>query len=157
MEILEAIEANPIAAMLRQSSIAYPLLNAAHIASFALLFGAIATLDLRILGLISTQPISTLAGPLSTMAAFGLALAIATGALLFSVRPQAYAENPAFLVKLALVAAGLVNALALRAQPSWKQTLSGASASTGTKLASGISLLLWIGAILAGRWIGFLE
>lgn len=143
--------------MLRQSTIAYPLLNAAHIASLALLFGAIATLDLRILGLFSAQPVATLAGPLSAMAAFGLSLAIATGALLFSVRPQAYVENPAFLLKMVLVAAGTSNAIALRARASWTQTLSGAPASTATRLAAGASLLLWTGAILAGRWIGFLD
>lgn len=143
--------------MLRHSTIAYPLLNALHICSFALLFGAIATLDLRILGVLSAPPVGALAGPLSTTAAFGLAMAIATGALLLSVRPQAYLENPAFLLKLVLVAAGLFNALALRFRASWKQTLSGAPASAGTKVAAGMSLLLWIGAILAGRWIGFLQ
>ena len=38
-------------------------------------------------------------------------LAVATGFLLFSVRPLTYAQNPAFLTKISLVALGVVNAL----------------------------------------------
>ena len=143
--------------MLRQSALLYPLLNAAHILGLSLLIGAIATLDLRLLGLFRAQMLAALAPVLWRMAAAGLGLALATGFLLFSVRPQSYAQNTAFLVKLALVALGLANALLLHHSPAWAQALAGGAIGARLRLAAALSLACWIGALLAGRWIGFLD
>lgn len=157
MELLQALADWPVAAALRRSAIAYPLVNAAHILGIALLVGAIATLDLRLLGAFGRYPVAALAPPLSRMAAAGLALAVATGFLLFSVRPAAYAQNPAFLAKLALVGLGTINALALGANRRWRRVLrEGGAIPPAAKLAAALSLLCWTAAIVAGRWIGFL-
>ena len=56
--------------------------------------------------------------------------AVATGFLLFSVRPLAYAQNPAFLTKITLVALGVANALVLRANRGWRVALESASRRT---------------------------
>src|SRR5688572_28082738 len=101
-EWLQALAASPAAALFRSSTVAYATLNAAHILAIALLVGSIATLDIRVLGLFRHVPITALAEPLSRVAAFGVLLAVATGFLLFSVRPLAYAQNPAFLAKISL-------------------------------------------------------
>src|SRR5688572_32441034 len=115
MELLQALAASPFAAGLRGSTTAYATLNAAHIFAIGLVVGSIATLDFRILGLFRAVPLGALAGPLSAMAAAGVLFAITSGFLLFSVRPTAYVENPAFLTKVTLVAVGVANALSLRA------------------------------------------
>ena len=103
MEVLQALSEWSVAAALRQSRIAYPLLNAAHIMSIGLLLGSIVTLDLRLLGLFRGFPIAGFGPPLWRVAAFGLILAMVTGFLLFSTRPLTYAGNPAFLPKLVLL------------------------------------------------------
>ena len=104
---LEALAATPVAALLRTSTVAYATLNAAHIFSIGLVVGSIATLDLRVLGLFRGVPLGALASPLSRIAAAGLLLAVTTGFFLFSVRPLTYAQNPAFLTKISLVALGV--------------------------------------------------
>jgi hypothetical protein len=157
VEALQAIEAWPVAALLRHSPVLYPLVNAAHIASLALLFGAVAVLDLRLVGLFGRQPLGVLAPPLRRVAAAGLVLAVATGALLFTTRPVAYAANPAFLAKLALVGAALANLALLRANPHWRLALAGGPLHGSLRGAGLVSLLCWLGAIVAGRWIGFLQ
>ncbi len=91
------------------------------------------------------------------VAACGLTLAAATGFLLFSTRPLAYAENPAFLLKLGLIGLGLVNVVALHANPSWRVALAGGPMHGSLRVAAATSLLVWGGVILAGRWIGFLQ
>nr|WP_235913858.1 DUF2214 domain-containing protein [Pseudoroseomonas coralli] len=147
----------PVAVAIRQSAVLYPLVNAAHILALGLVLGAIVTLDLRLLGLFRRHALAALGPPLARVAGAGLLLAVLTGFLLFSTRPFAYAGNPAFLAKLALVGLGALNALALRASPSWRAALAGGRVSVRLRLAALVSLLAWIGAVLAGRWIGFLQ
>jgi hypothetical protein len=157
MELLQALAASPPAALLRDSALVYPLVNAAHILGFALLVGAIATLDLRLLGAFRAVPAAQLAAPLARVAACGLALAAVAGFALFSTRPLAYLENPAFLLKLGLVGLGLANAVALRASGAWREVLGGAAPGGLVRAGAVVSLLAWTGAVFAGRWIGFLQ
>ena len=156
MEWLNGLSAWPVAELLRESTIVYATLNAAHIFSIGLLVGSIATLDLRILGAFRAVPLDALA-PLSRVAVTGLILAVVTGIALFTVRPVAYAQNPAFLVKIGLVAIGGANALILRASPAWKAACRSGSLTPVLRASAAISLVIWAGAVLAGRWIGFLQ
>ncbi|WBV41895.1 DUF6644 family protein [Pseudoroseomonas cervicalis] len=153
---LSLLADSALPAWLRRSGLGYPLVNAAHVLGLGLLLGSIATLDLRLLGAFRGAPLAVLAPPLLAVAKAGLVLAILSGALLFSVQPLAYAGNPAFLAKLFLVALGIVNALALRRRALWRQALDGGAVPPALKLAALISLAAWLGALLAGRWIGFL-
>jgi hypothetical protein len=156
-DLLQALAATAPAALFRTSTAAYATLNAAHIFSIGLLVGSVATLDLRLLGLFRAFPLAALAPPLSRMAAAGVLLAATTGFLLFSVRPVTYAENPAFLLKIALVALGVTNALVLRNTRGWRDAIDGGFVPRSVRVSAAISLLIWAWAVLAGRWIGFLE
>ena len=157
MELLQALGEWPLAQTLRRSSTIYPLVNAAHIFSLGLLVATVVTIDLRILGLFRASPLHHLALPLERMAAFGLAGAILTGFLLFTVRPEAYATNPALQIKLALIVLGLGNAIWLRASTPWKVALRGGEHAGRLKVQALLSIVIWLSAIVAGRWIGFLE
>lgn len=155
--MLDTIAAWPLAAALRDSAVAYILVNAVHIAAIGLLLGAIVTLDLRLLGLFRASPISQLAPPLVRIAGAGLLVAVITGFLLFSTRPAAYLENPAFMAKLALVAVGLANVVALRLNPRWLARSDNREAPLSVRVSAIVSMGAWLGAILAGRWIAFLQ
>ncbi len=155
-ELLEGIAAFPLATAMRRSAILYLVVNATHILAVALLVGAIVPLDLRLLGFFGHASLGVLGPFLSRAAAVGLALAIVTGFCLFSVRPSAYAGNPAFLTKLALLAVGAVNAMILQSSSVWRAAVDGDRAVGAVRLSAGISLIVWPGALLAGRWIGFL-
>jgi len=156
-ELLQALSAWPVAAFFRGSTAGYATLNAAHIFSLALLVGSIVTLDLRILGGFRSVPLDALATPLARVAAAGAVLAITTGFLLFSVRPIAYAQNPAFLIKVSLVALGVGNALHLRTKRGWREALAGEPVADSVRAAAFGSIVIWMSAVLAGRWIGFLQ
>lgn len=157
MEILQALHDSGLAAALRRADTFYPFLNAFHILSLGVVVGAIGTLDLRLLGLFKGSAVAQLAPPLSRMAAAGVACAIVTGFLLFSVRPAAYAENGPFLVKMGLTAAGIANALILHARASWRTARAGGAVTPAVKIAAAVSLAIWTGAVVAGRWIAFVE
>ncbi|MBV7486579.1 DUF2214 domain-containing protein [Bordetella sp. BOR01] len=146
----------PHATLLRHWDTAYLLVNAAHICAIGVLFGTIAALDLRLLGAARALPLSSAAPYLARMAASGLLLAVLTGFWLFSVQPAQYLGNTAFLAKLALIALGTLNALWLHAGRSWRRLLADAPVPPVARLHAALSILLWLAAIVAGRWIGFL-
>jgi hypothetical protein len=148
-DLLAALEATRIAEALRASRVAYPLVNAGHVLGIALLVGAIVPLDLRLLGAWRSVPLAPLARVLRPVAAAGLALAMVTGSLLFAVSAREYWASGIFPAKMALVALGTLNAVAI-AGPR----LAAASPARRRIAALG-SLGAWTAALFAGRWIGY--
>ncbi|CDZ73055.1 DUF6644 family protein [Neorhizobium galegae] len=156
MEFLAMAAETPLARALITSSTLYLLVNAAHILGIGMLFGAILALDLRLLGFAPAIPLAVVAPYLSRLAGAGVILAILTGLCLFSVRPLEYARNPAFLAKLGFVALGLVNVAVVHFSSGWRTVLAGDAPTTALRFSAVLSIVLWISAVIAGRWIGFL-
>ena len=156
LNLLGLLGAWPGARWLQGSGTAYLFDNTAHILGLALLLGAILPLDLRLAGVLRGEGLPLLARTLSRTAAVGLGLALFTGLWLFSVRPLDYADNPAFLWKLGVLLAALLNVAWQHAAPGWRAVLAGGAPTAGVRWRARLSLLLWLGVLLAGRWIGFL-
>jgi len=157
MDWLALLGELPVARMLARSPTVYLFVNAAHILSIGTLFGSILVLDLRLIGFLTRLPLGPLADTLWKVSAAGLACAVLTGLMLFSVRPAEYAANPAFLTKLALVALGIANAAFVHATPQWRRLrISEETAPPLLRLTTLLSLAIWVSAVIAGRWIGFL-
>jgi hypothetical protein len=148
-ELAAAIEASELASFIRRSRWTYPAISAAHLLGIALLLGAILPMDLRLLGLWRRDLRPTLVvGLLRPVAATGAGLAVATGALLFTVQAKDYAALPLFWVKIALVALGLAHALAhpgVATAPTPRQRTAGA-----------VSLAIWPTVLVCGRLLGYL-
>lgn len=157
MEFLASLAETPLARALITSSTLYLLVNAAHILGLGMLFGTILALDLRLLGFAPAVPLAVIAPYLSRLAGTGLLIAIVTGLCLFSVRPVEYARNPAFLAKLGLVALGLINVAVVHFRSGWLAVLSGDAPPTTLRISAVLSMVIWISAVIAGRWIGFLS
>lgn len=152
-----ALQDSALSQLLRSSLWLYPLVNTGHVVGIALLFGAIVPLDLRLMGGFPRTPLEHLASTLVPVATTGLVLALGTGALLFATRPLDYVAEPLFGIKLALLGAGVVNALALRSSPGWKLVgvAPGALPQRAWRLHGLLSIVLWLGVITAGRLIGY--
>ena len=149
----------PGARWLQASGTAYLCVNALHILGLAGLLGGIAALDLRLLGAFRAVPLAPLLQTAPRVAGWALALALLSGAWLFSVRPADYAANTAFQIKLLLIAAALLNLLWQHRAKAWgdvAQLAGGQMAGRGVRWRAGLSLALWCATLLAGRWIGFL-
>lgn len=153
--LLAALGDTGIATFLRGSRYVYPLVNAAHILGIALLVGAIAALDARVLGFARRVPLADAARLLLPVTITGLVLAVVAGIALFSVKPVDYAANPVFLVKLALIALALGNAAWLRLGTDWAVALGGGAVAPRVRAGAALSLLLWVSALVAGRLVAF--
>ncbi|OWV64627.1 hypothetical protein ATY76_20085 [Rhizobium sp. R339] len=156
MDALEWLQATALAVALRRSATLYMFVNAAHILAIGLLVGAILPLDLRLAGFFRKVPVEIIAPFLSRAAGIGLAAAILTGFCLFSVRAVESAGNPAFLAKLGLIGLGLLNLLTVHLGRGWKTAISIGIVRPGLRLSAALSAAIWIAAVVAGRWIGFL-
>jgi len=150
--LLVALSASELATALRTSRWLYASTNTAHVLGIALLVGAILPLDLRLVGLWRTVERESLVRVLVPLAAAGLALAVITGLLLFSVRALEYAAIPLFLVKLALIAIGAISAILLHLVYGFR--LKTASRPCLSR-AGALSMTCWLGALIAGRMVAF--
>jgi hypothetical protein len=144
-----AVQASEVAVLLRQSRWTYPAVNALHVLGVALLVGAIAPMDLRLIGVWRGDvPVRTVVRLLRPVAAFGAALAVATGAVLFAVQATDYVALPLFFAKIGLVALGLVHALM---NPGIVE------ASRRRQRRAGVmSLAIWVVVLAFGRLLGYL-
>jgi hypothetical protein len=151
-DALSALAGWELAQALSQGRWSYAAISGLHVLGIALLVGGILPLDLRLLGLWPAVGTRALAAVLTPMAVVGLLLAAATGVLLFSVRPLDYAAVPVLWAKLALIAAGVLGALAFR----WRVGRDPARAGRGLRrLAALTSMTVWLGALACGRLIAF--
>ena len=148
--VAAAVEGLALAEWLRFSRWGYASVNSLHVFGIALLVGAIVPLDLRLLGFWRSVELGPLYRVLSRVAAIGLAVAIASGLLLFAVRASEYAALELFLVKIALVGAGLALAAILHFGVDLPRIAPARQRLVGT-----ISLLLWPTVLLCGRFIAF--
>jgi hypothetical protein len=154
--LASALQETSLSQALRASVWVYPLVNTGHVLGIAMLFGAIAPLDLRLLGCWKRVPLEPLAQVLLPVAVGGLVLAALTGALLFTTRPLDYVAQPLFALKLTLIAAAVANALLLRRSAAWRLLrFEGGAPRLGWRLAAVVSLLLWLCVITVGRLIGY--
>jgi hypothetical protein len=153
--VFECLSASAIAEMLTASPTLYIFANAAHILAIGLLVGAILPLDLRLLGIFRGPSLQVLGPFLSRVAMCGVGLAIVTGGILFTVRAGEYAQNPAFVTKLVLLGVGIINAVLLHTVAPWHRVVSEGVVAPPVRLLAGLSIIIWISALIAGRWIGF--
>jgi hypothetical protein len=158
-EVLTALQELPPVTALRASRWSYATVNTAHIVGIALLFGSILPMDLRLMGYWRAIPIATFARVLLPVSTAGLALAIAAGFLLFSIRAAEYAGRTLFQVKMALLVCGIANALLLRSAAQWEAQQAAVNAAPRLRLqaAGALSILLWLSVIVCGRMIAFLD
>ena len=152
MEFLASIEQLGFVRLLKTSFVAYPVVNAVHIAAIGALFTSVLLMDLSVLGAIRTVPREKLVALLRRTALAAFALAVLTGLTLFSVRATHYAETPVFLLKLGLIGLAILNFLVFSAL----DRISRAERASPVLRASAVaSILLWSGVLLCGRFIGF--
>lgn len=152
IEILNGMAGWPAVAHVRTDRAAYAMVNATHILGIGLLIGAIVSSDLRVAGLWKADRWREGLETCVPVAAFGLALAVVSGAVLFSVRGENYVADPAFRIKALLVAAGLANVFAFRRAMARRE---GVGPSKVMRLSALLSVAIWVSAIVAGRWIAF--
>ena len=149
------LESLSSSAWMRSGVWPFPIINLIHVLGIALLFGGIAVLDLRPLGVAAKLPVAGLANLILPIAATGLCLAIGTGPLMFAVNAREYAANPYLPWKLGLILLAGINITLLHATMWRSHQFWGERVPALPKSAAAASLSLWAGAITCGRLMAY--
>jgi len=155
-ELLRALHATPLGALADGNAWIVTACLIVHFTGLCLLVGTMLIVDLRVIGLFRQFSLANVM-KLLPVAITGFGLNAISGFVLFAARPVNYFENPAFQIKLWLLAISGLNALAFTAFEHRLMLAApgGASAPIVAKASAVLSLLLWFTIIFYGRLIAF--
>jgi len=157
-ELLASLEASNLATRIRESLYLFPLIEATHVIGLTMVFGTIAIVDLRLLGIASTgRPFSRIASDIMKWTWAAFALTVMTGLLMFTTNAAVYYDNVYFRAKMMMLVCAGINILifertAARSMQRWDKD---PAAPLAGKTVAVVSLVVWISIIFLGRWIGF--
>ncbi|QDZ09781.1 DUF6644 family protein [Devosia ginsengisoli] len=153
------LEALQLSQAIKFSAWMFPTIESLHVIAIALVFGVIAIVDLRLLGVASrSRRFTEVAHDCLhwTWAAFVLALL--TGGLMFASNATTYGGNTLFWWKMGLLVLAGINMfifelVTARSVTNWDAP--DARVPAAARIAGLLSLGLWLAVIATGRWIGY--
>ena len=157
--LLKALEATSVATAIAEGESLFPWIESIHVLAITLVVGTIMIVDLRLLGVASLdRAVTRLTRDVLPCTWTAFAVAAISGGLLFSSKATTYGHNFYFQVKLVfLVLAGInmviFHLFSSRGIERWGS--SAAATPLPAKIAGAISLLVWMGVVTFGRWVGF--
>jgi hypothetical protein len=156
--LLASLESSGIATTIRNSLYIFPFIESTHVLGLAMVFGTIAIIDLRLLGIASTRRrFSRIAADVLKWTWAAFVLTAVTGFLMFITNANVYYHNFFFRTKMLMLVLAGINMLVfeLTARRRIQEWDSASAAPAAGKTAAVISLAIWITIIFLGRWIGF--
>ena len=127
----------------------FPVLQSVHIIGLTMLVGTIALVDFRLLGIaMRRQSLTQAASMLAPWTWAGLLTVVVTGPILFWSDMTRYLSNPAFILKMVLLAVALAAHFTLH-----RSVLRRPESTFQHRVIAVVSLVLWSSVVLAGRAI----
>ena len=156
MGLLRVIESAPFCAWVRESNSlwAYPGILFLHTLTMAIVVGISVMVALRLLGFAPRLPVAPLARFFPVLwGAFWLSAL--SGTILLAVDATAKLRNPVFGLKMLLIALAAGDMVLVRRVVAGDAVLDAGVVSRG-KLIAAAAVLLWLGAVTAGRLMAYL-
>jgi len=150
--VFQRIADSTLGAWVNSSALIWPTLETIHFISLCVLMGSLLVIDLRLVGFYRERCASTIR-VLARLALLAFAVNLATGVLFVFGNTFKYVGNPAFELKLALIAAAGLNAGLYQ----WRLShlVETEEVTWGSMAVGCVSLALWAGVIVCGRMITF--
>jgi hypothetical protein len=147
-------EHSAVGGAIRSSNWLFPVIEAFHLLGLAVIGGAVLVVDLRLFGFgLRRQPVAQLARDAQPWLIVSLMVMVATGVLMFTSEAIKCYYHPAFWVKMMSLFLAIMFTFTVhkkvvmtdetRIGPLW------------SKLVALVSITLWSGVGIGGRWIGF--
>lgn len=157
-ELCEWLGNTPWSIALHESRYAFLVVLTIHVLTLSVFVGTALMIDLRLLGVTMMRvPASQVIARLVPWSAAGLILMMTSGALLFYAAPLVRYQNVFFRMKMATLVLALLNAwlfhrTVYRRIADWD---GDAVPPRAARLAGGLSLVLWVVIITAGRMMAY--
>jgi hypothetical protein len=136
------------------SMFVFPGFLVLHAIGMGLAAGLSAALDLRVLGVAASMPLSEFRR-FRPLLWFGFAVNAVSGVLLLIGYPTKALTNPVFYLKLGLIAVGLVLFARMHRLIADEHALADAATARRLKRLAVVSLVCWFVAIVAGRLLAY--
>jgi hypothetical protein len=155
MELLAWIENTALATWIRESPllIAYPGILFLHTVGLGLVVGTSVAVSLRLLGRSADLPLAPM-GSFFPVMWTGFWINALSGTALLIADATTKAINPVFWIKMGLVALAVSNMIVIRRRIVGNANHN-PNRALGDKLLAISSLILWAGAITAGRLMAY--
>lgn len=152
-DLLSWLEGTSLATWTRESPSlwAYPTILTLHTVGLGIVVGLGAAIDLRLLGVARRVPLPALL-PVFRLIAGGFVINATSGILLLMADATTKGRQPVLYIKLGLIALAML--VTLRARRLMQS--AGSEPSTHGRAVAVSSLVLWVGAIAAGRLMAYL-
>ena len=154
LSLFEWCENTGIGEAIRVSTWWFPIIEGVHLLGLCVIGGAILVVDMRLLGLgLRRQPVAELARDSRPFLIGSLAVMLVTGPLLFSSEAVKCYYSTAFWFKMTSLLLAIIFTFTVRQRVTLAdETRVG---PIKARLVALISLALWSGVGIGGRWIGF--
>ena len=136
---------------------AWPIGETFHFIGLALLIGGAGLIDLRLMGVLKSVPVSAVM-QMRKWAAIGIAINVVTGVLFLIGAPDQYINNPAWYGKLLFLLVAIVNVVIFETTQGERMLRLPAGEKTppSFKLAGAVSMASWFLVLYFGRMLPFL-
>ncbi|MFJ4027544.1 DUF6644 family protein [Paenarthrobacter sp. NPDC089989] len=157
--LLRCLQDTPLGDAVRSTPFMYATIESLHILGIAVLVGPAFAFDLRLLGVgRSLLSVTKAARYLLPVSHLGLAIAVATGVLLFSAQAVGVASSGAAPWKLGLLLLAGLNVLMFhhgvhRRIDEWADAHTTPLAA---RISAAVSMTTWTGVIFAGRFLAYI-
>jgi hypothetical protein len=156
---IQWLQSTPLSLSIRRISWLIPMMQTLHILANGLVLAAIIMIDLRIWRRTGAEPLADRVRRLLPWLWWALGVLTVTGLVLVLGTPRRTLLDPTFQVKMVIMAVAIVATLALAAMlrrvAAPERAPAGHMAGILAGVAGAATLLLWLGATIAGRgrWI----
>ena len=157
-EVCEWIYGTSLSISIRESTLAFPVIEGLHLLGIAISVGMLCWFDLRLIGLaMCDQPVSRVWRRVMPAAIAGFVLMFITGGLLFWAEAVTAYNSVDFWIKMALLLLACVNAAVFeltthRHVAEWDNARI---LPARARLAGLFSLILWVAIIVTGRTMAY--
>ena len=154
--ILEWIQNTWLSRTIRQDELPYPVISGLHLLSIALFGGMLLFTDLRLLGwAMRDRKVSEVMLQLRPWKLLGFVVVTVTGILLMWSEPIRLYHSTSFWVKMVFFTLVGLHALAFQRAVYRDPARLDSQITMQAKLAAALSMILWVGVIVSGRFIAF--
>ncbi len=127
-----------------------PIVQTIHLLSISAIMGSAVVIDLKLLGLaLPGQERDELIRRLMPWTWAALPLLALSGLVFIVAQPYRYFDNPMFRLKFSLLMPAIVLAIVFHTRRLPEGII--------TRLLAAVSLSLWMGVVMAGRWIAYVD
>lgn len=151
------LQETSVAIWIQESLWGYPSVLSTHAVGMAIVVGMVLMVNLRVLGFAGNIPLSAFER-LFTVIWLGFLLNFISGALLFSADAVRFITSTVFLIKLSCIIAGGISMWVLVKLLMGEKNTGAANVIPGkARVIAAVSILLWVGAIIAGRLTAYID